>query len=209
MENILMNVLDFSHACEIFDNTKKISDDDINFILKAGKKSTSSFGMKPWKFLVISNEELKTKISPLCSEEIPISSSSHLVIFLAAIESINSECESSNSKSVKKGFPADKLEFYTGVFPNHPEDSCHSNENMYSWPARQTYLSAGNMMTAAAIKGIDSCPIESYEKENIEEVLGLDTSKFQIACLLPFGYRLNEQSSTDKESLDDSIEFIK
>ena len=55
MENILMNVLDFSHACEIFDNTKKISDDDINFILKAGKKSTSSFGMKPWKFLVISN----------------------------------------------------------------------------------------------------------------------------------------------------------
>ena len=83
MENILMNVLDFSHACEIFDNTKKISDDDINFILKAGKKSTSSFGMKPWKFLVISNDELKTKISPLCSEEISISSSSHLVIFLA------------------------------------------------------------------------------------------------------------------------------
>ena len=80
---------------------------------------------------------------------------------------------------------------------------------MYSWPARQTYLSAGNMMTAAAIKGIDSCPIESYEKENIEEVLGLDTSKFQIACLLPFGYRLNEQLSIEKEFLDDNIEFIK
>ena len=208
MENLLMNVLDFSHACEIFDDTKKISDEDINFILKAGKKSTSSFGMKPWKFLVISNEELKAKISPLCSEQIPISSSSHLVIFLAAIES-DTESDSAHSKSVKKGFPADKLEFYTGVFPNHPKDSCHSNENMYSWPARQTYLSAGNMMTAAAIKGIDSCPIESYEKENIEVILGLDTSKFQIACLLPFGYRLNEQLSQLREKFDDEVEFIK
>ena len=85
MENILMNILDFSHACEIFDDTKKISDEDIIFILKAGRKPTSSFGMKPWKFLVISNKDLKTKISPLCSAEISISSSSHLVIFLAAI----------------------------------------------------------------------------------------------------------------------------
>ena len=204
MENLLMNVLDFSHACEIFDNTKKISDEDINYILKAGKKSTSSFGMKPWKFLVITNEELKTKISPLCSEEVQISSSSHLVIFLAEIESTNSE-----SKSNKKGFPADKLEFYTGIYPTHPEGSSLSNENMYSWPARQTYLASGHMMTAAAIKGIDSCSIESYEKENIEEILGLDTSKFQIACILPFGYRLNEQSCIQKESLDNTVEFIK
>ena len=209
MENILMNVLDFSHACEIFDNTKKISDDDINFILKAGKKSTSSFGMKPWKFLVISNDELKTKISPLCSEEISISSSSHLVIFLAAIESINSESQSSHSKSVKKGFPADKLEFYTGIYPNHPEDSCHSNENMYSWPARQTYLSAGNMMTAAAIKGIDSCPIEGFEKEKIEEILGLDTKKFQLSMVLPFGYRINPQSTQMRLPFEEVVEFIK
>lgn len=204
MENLLMNVLDFSHACEIFDDTKKISDEDINFILKAGKKSTSSFGMKPWKFLVITNEELKAKISPLCSEEVQISTCSHLVIFLAEIENSDSE-----SKSSKKGFSAEKLEFYTGIYPNHPEDSCLSNENMYSWPARQTYLASGHMMTAAAIKGIDSCSIESYEKENIEQILGLDTSKFQIACILPFGYRLNEQSCLRKESLDNTTEFIK
>ena len=80
---------------------------------------------------------------------------------------------------------------------------------MYSWPARQTYLASGHMMTAAAIKGIDSCSIESYEKENIEQILGLDTSKFQIACILPFGYRLNEQSCLRKESLDNTTEFIK
>lgn len=83
------------------------------------------------------------------------------------------------------------------------------DENVYSWTARQTYIAAGNMMTAAAIKGIDSCPIEGFDKAKVEEVLGLDTKKFQLSMILPFGYRINPQSTQMRLPFEEVIEFIK
>jgi nitroreductase len=65
------------------------------------------------------------------------------------------------------------------------------------------------MMTAAAFIGIDSCPIEGFEKENLETVLDLDTSKYQVAVVVPFGYRLNEQPSQLRLPFDAVVEFIK
>ena len=64
MKNDFTHAMDFRHACKIFDETKKISDDEIHYILEAGRKSPSSFGMEAWKFLVITNEELKAKLRP-------------------------------------------------------------------------------------------------------------------------------------------------
>ena len=62
MENNFTKAMDFRHACKVFDETKKISDEDMNFILEAGRKSPSSFGMEGWKFLVNTNEELMAKL---------------------------------------------------------------------------------------------------------------------------------------------------
>ena len=66
MEKTFMEAMDFRHACKIFDETKKVSCEDMNYILEAGRKSPSSFGMEPWKFLVITNEDLKEKLKPVC-----------------------------------------------------------------------------------------------------------------------------------------------
>ena len=64
-------------------------------------------------------------------------------------------------------------------------------------------------MTAAAIKGIDSCPIEGFEKDKLDEVLGLDLTKYQTAVVVPFGYRINEQSTQLREKFENIVEFIK
>lgn len=64
-------------------------------------------------------------------------------------------------------------------------------------------------MTAAAIKGIDSCPIEGFEKEKVEEVLGLDTTKYQVSVISPFGYRVNPQSKQLREPIENIVEYIK
>ena len=209
MNKTFMEAMDFRHACKAFDDTKKISDEDMNFILEAGIKSPSSFGMEPWKFLVITNEELKAKIRPYCWDQVQITSCSHLVIVLAAIDSVKVESGLVRTKLGRKGFPDDKLEFYVGIYGSHLKDVLNSDENIYSWTARQTYIAIGNMMTGAASKGIDSCPIEGFEKENLEKVLELDTSKFQVSCVLPFGYRLNEQSPQVREPFENIVEFIK
>jgi len=209
MDKTFMEAMDFRHACKEFDDTKKISDEDMSFILESGIKSPSSFGMEPWKFLVITNEELKAKIRPFCWDQVQITSCSHLVIVLAAIDSVKVESGLVRTKLGRKGFPDDKLEFYVGIYGSHLKDVLNSDENIYSWTARQTYIAAGNMMTGAASKGIDSCPIEGFEKENLEKVLELDTSKFQVSCVLPFGYRLNEQSPQVREPFENIVEFIK
>ena len=209
MNKTFEEAMDFRHACKVFDETKKISDEDMNYILEAGRKSPSSFGMEPWKFLVITNEELKAKLRPAIWNQVQVTSCSHLVIILAAIDAVKPESGIVERKFRRRAMPQEKLDFYLGLYADHLKEVLSSDENIYSWTARQTYIAAGNMMTAAGIKGIDSCPIEGFEKEKIEEILGLDTSKYQLSVVLPFGYRVNEQSSQEREKLEDVVEFIK
>ena len=209
MDKTFMDAMEFRHACKVFDDTKKISDEDMEFILEAGRKSPSSFGMEPWKFLVITNEELKAKLRPACWDQPQMTTCSHLILILAAIDAVKPESGVPERKFRRREMPQEKLDFYLGLYAGHLKDTLSSDENIYSWTARQTYIAAGNMMTAAAIKGIDSCPIEGFEKEKVEEILGLDTTKYQLSVVIPFGYRLNAQSSQEREKLEDIVEFIK
>ena len=208
MEKTFMEAMDFRHACKIFDETKKVSCEDMNYILEAGRKSPSSFGMEPWKFLVITNEELKAELRPVCWDQPQITTCSHLVIILAAIDSVKPESGEVERKFKRREMPQEKLDFYMGLYSSHLANTLSSNENIYSWTAKQTYIAMGNMMTAAAIKGVDSCPIEGFEKEKVEKILKLDLSKYQLSCIVPFGYRINEQSSQLREPLENIVEFI-
>ncbi|MDN5096915.1 NAD(P)H-dependent oxidoreductase [Aliarcobacter butzleri] len=211
MEKTFMEAMDFRHACKIFDETKKISDEDMRFILEAGRKSPSSFGQEGWKFLVITNEELRAKLRPFCWDQPQITTCSHLVIILAAIEAVKPESGIPALRFARREMPQEKKDFYNKLYKDHLTVTkvLDSDENVYSWTARQTYIAAGNMMTAAAIKGIDSCPIEGFDKAKVEEVLGLDTKKFQLSMVLPFGYRINPQSTQMRLPFEEVIEFIK
>ncbi|MDN5095826.1 NAD(P)H-dependent oxidoreductase [Aliarcobacter butzleri] len=211
MEKTFMEAMDFRHACKIFDETKKISDEDMKFILEAGRKSPSSFGQEGWKFLVITNEELKAKLRPFCWDQPQITTCSHLVIILAAIEAVKPESGVPALRFARREMPQEKKDFYNKLYKDHLTVTkvLDSDENVYSWTARQSYIAAGNMMTAAAIKGIDSCPIEGFDKAKVEEVLGLDTKKFQLSMVLPFGYRINPQSTQMRLPFEEVIEFIK
>lgn len=209
MDKTFMEAMDFRHACKTFDETKKISSEDLNYILETGRKSPSSFGMEPWKFLVITNEKLKEELRPFCWNQPQITTCSHLVIILASIEGVKPESGIPERKFRRREMPQEKLDFYLGIYASHLKDTLSSDENVYSWTARQTYIALGNMMTAAAVKGIDSCPIEGYEKDNVEKVLNIDTSKYQVSVICPFGYRINPQSTQLREKLEDVVEFIK
>ena len=209
MEKTFMEAMDFRHACKIFDETKKISNEDIKYILETGRKSPSSFGQEPWKFLVITNPELKAKIRPFCWDQPQITSCSHLVVLLAAIESTKPTSSEVLRKFNRRGLSQEMVEAYIKKYSSHLEDTFSSDEKTLAWTSRQTYIAMANMMTAAAVKGIDSCPIEGFEKAKVEEVLGLDTKKFQLSMVLPFGYRINPQSTQIRLPFEEVVEFIK
>lgn len=200
--------LDFRHACKVFDENKKIQDEDIRFILEAARKSPSSFGMEPWKFLVITNDELKAKLRPVCWDQVQITSCSHLVVVLAAIESVKPEFGIVEKRFARREMTKEQLNFYLELYSNHLAKTLSSDENIYAWTSKQTYLAVSNMMNAAAVLGIDSCPIEGLEKEKVEEILELDTKKYQLSMILPLGYRLNPQSTQLRLPFEEVVSFI-
>ncbi|PHO09009.1 NAD(P)H-dependent oxidoreductase [Malaciobacter canalis] len=209
MKEEFLKAMDFRHACKVFDDTKKIPEEDLKFILEVARKSPSSFGMEPWKFLVVQNQELKEKIRPTCWNQVQITSCSDLVIVLAKIEDVKVESGVPEKRFGRRPMPQEKKDFYINLYANHLKDTLSSDKNIYEWTARQTYIAVGNMMTAAAAIGVDSCPIEGFEKDKLEQILELDTTKYQVAMVLPFGYRLNEQSDQLRLSFDEVVEFVK
>jgi len=209
MQNNFSKAMDFRHACKLYDETKTISDNEIQYILEAGRKSPSSFGMEGWKFLVITNEDLKAKLRPVCWDQVQVTSSSHLVIVLAAIENVKVESGEVKKRFARRDMPQENLDFYMDIYAKHLEEVLSSDENIYHWTSKQSYIALANMMTAAAFIGIDSCPIEGFEKEKVEEILELDTSKWQVSVVLTFGYRVNEQSTQLRLPFDEVVEFIR
>ncbi len=208
MNNNFSKAMDFRHACKVFDEAKTIDDEKMHYILEAGRKSPSSFGMEGWKFLVITNEELKATLRPACWNQVQITSCSHLVVILAAIENVKVESGEVEKRFKRRNMPQESLDMYMGLYAKHLAHTLSSDENIYNWTSKQTYIALGNMMTAAAYIGIDSCPIEGFEKEKVEEILGLDTKKWQVSVVVPFGYRLNEQSEQLRLPFEEVVEFI-
>jgi nitroreductase len=193
--------LHFRHACKIFNN-EKIPAADLRFILEAGRLSPSSFGMEHWNFIVVQDQTLKEQIRPLCWDQAQITSCSDLIIVTAKVDA-PARKEYYEKMFSRREMPQEMLEQYLNVYQNYI-DNLHS---VYGWSTKQCYIAAANIMSYAAMIGVDSCPIEGFEKEPLEELLELNTTKEQIALLIPLGYRVNEQSQKRRLGFDEVVSF--
>ncbi len=208
MKDLCEKVLQYRHSCKQFDENNKIPKENLDFILDAGRRSASSFGMEPWKFLVVQDQNLKQKIRPFCWDQPQITTCSDLVIILAKIEELKPKGDYVKKMFSRRPISQERIDAYIELYGNHLKDTMSSDENIYCWSARQCYIALSNMMNAAAAVGVDSCAIEGFEKENVEKVLKLDTSKYQLAVMLPLGYRVKEQPTQVRRDFDDVVEFI-
>ncbi len=203
-----LEAMNFRHACKIFDETKKIPKEDLEFILETARLSPSSFGMEHWKFLVVQNQELKEKIRPFCWNQPQITTCSDLVIVLAKIEDVKPTNDYVKNMFNRRNLSQENLEKYLELYKNHLSETMSSDEKILEWSARQCYIALGNMMTGAASIGIDSCPIEGFERENIENLLNLDTKEYRLCVIVPFGYRVNPQSEKLRLSICDVVQYL-
>lgn len=203
-----INMMEFRHACKLFDQEKKISNNDILYILEAARLSPSSFGMEGWKFLVIQNKILRQKLKPFCWDQEQITSSSHLIVILAAIKDLEPSSKKVLQQFQRRQLPKKQLNNYLLRYKSYITEKFYTPEKLYEWSTRQTYIAATNMMNAAAFIDIDSCPIEGFEKETIENLLQIDTSKYQIALMVAFGYRVSQPKEHLRENLEDIVEFL-
>ena len=193
IENACTDTLHFRHACKRFDDTKSIDEETMRYILEAGRLSPSSFGMEPWQFLVVKDAALKAKLRPLCWNQAQITTCSHLVIILAAVENVRPESGIPAKRFARRPLPPERIEAYNRLYAEFMAETFADDEKTFAWSARQCYIALANMMSAAAFVEIDSCAIEGFEKEKVERLLKIDTTKWQVAVMCAFGYRIDPQ----------------
>ncbi|MUT64666.1 NAD(P)H-dependent oxidoreductase [Paenibacillus sp. NEAU-GSW1] len=214
----ILEAYSFRHACKRFDPAKEVSREDIEFILETGRLSPSSFGLEPWKFVVLQNKEIREKLLPVSwGAQGQLPTASYFVIALArkpAEMTANSDYIQSLWKDTRK-LPPEVLEKLTANYHRFLESDFEllGNERaMFEWASRQVYIALGNMMTSAALIGIDSCPIEGFDKNKAEAILReegvLKGDSFGIACMVAFGYRESEPRAKTRRAADDVIEWV-
>lgn len=214
-KNEIINAFQFRHATKEFDETKKVSNEDIDFILKTANLSPSSFGFEPWHFIVVQDKELRELLKPVAwGAPLKLDTASHFVLGLsmkASMTKWDSKYIMHMMKDVKQ-FPEDVIEMYSKFYKEFQERDFNldSDKKLFDWASKQTYIALGNMMTSAALIGIDSCPIEGFHQEKAETLLrekfGVDTDKYGLSYMAAFGYRKTEpQFEKSRRNFEDIV----
>ena len=204
-KKLFLEAMNFRHACKLFDG-KKIPAGDLEFILEAGRLSPSSFGIEQWKFVVVQNQALKAEIEKVSWNQPQISTSSDLLVILARKDVRSSDAYT--QKQLKRwGLPEEGFKGLMGIYKGWVDG--RDDHTIEMWSEKQCYIAAGNMMSAAALIGIDSCPIEGFDSAKVDVLLGIDTAVYQSALVIPFGYRASEQRGKHRLVLSEVVEYRK
>jgi nitroreductase family protein len=198
------DVLAFRHACKIFDENRAISDSEWAQILEAGRLAPSSLGLEPWEFELIENKNLREKLREACWGQAQITSASKLLIIYAKISDLAPNSDyifrmvsrrmDKNQDAYKAYMKAvNSVLEQVGLVPNL----------VFGWAKAQCFLSAMNMMNAAAFLCIDTCPIEGFVERDVNEILGVNPDVKRVALILPFGYRIQKQKPKIRKNLDE------
>lgn len=194
-----LDALRWRYATKKFDANRKVEQPKIDLLKEAFNLTPTSYGLQPIKMLVIEDNQLKTKLQEASFNQKQITTSSHLLVFCIE-KKINKDFILQNFERIKevRSTPDEVLapfrEFLVKDF------SAKSKDEIESWAINQAYLALGNMLTVCAYEGIDACPMEGFEKEKYDQILGLANQELTSCLVLPVGYRAeDDQFATFKK----------
>lgn len=189
----------FRTAVRVY-NDKKIPKEDLDLILDAAWRSPSSVGLEGWRFVILENEDIKAELKKVSwGAQYQLETASHFVLLIAE-KNARYDGQSHYDSLIRRGITDEeglnsRLETYEN-FQKHDMNMADNPRALFDWTAKQTYIALGNMMTTAALMGIDSCPIEGFYYAKVNEILAkygvINPEKEGIASMLSLGYRLRD-----------------
>jgi nitroreductase len=191
----LLTQLQWRYATKRFDPARKIPADQWSALEQALLLSASSYGLQPWTFVVITDPAVREKLKPLSWNQPQITEASHLVVF-AVRKNIGTEHIDKHLKRVAevRGLSVEKLEGFRKVLIGDVVEGPRSLI-VNQWAQRQLYIALGTFLTAAALLGIDACPMEGFETDKYDAELGLNKLGLAATVMAAAGYRSPEDAS--------------
>ena len=202
-------------ATKKFDSTKTISDEDWSTILEVGRLSPSSFGLEPWKILLIKNPKMKEDLKSIAWGAVnSLEGASHFVIFLAKKGVTYDSAYLDHIFNDIKNHNYTKDSDFAKMFKLHQESNANlvDERSLFDWSSKQTYIMLANMMTTAAMLDIDSCAIEGFNGAKVEEYLAekglIDPKEYGVSVMAGFGYKNQEITKKTRQALSDIYQEV-
>lgn len=203
----LLDNLNWRYATKKFDATKKIAPADLNTLKEAVRLAASSYGLQPFKVVLVENPEIREKLKVAAWGQTQITDASHLFVFANDLNA-GPESVAAYIKNISetRGLPTEALggfaDMMNGVISNL------SQEAKNIWTSKQTYIALGTLLAAAAELKIDATPMEGFNPAQFNEILGFDKLGLNAAVIATVGYRHDEDEAQHYKKVRKSQEEL-
>jgi nitroreductase len=206
MNNFIENQ-NWRYATKKFDATKKVSAEDLETLKKAIQLSSSSYGLQLYKVFIIENPAIREQLHPVSWGQSQIVEASHLFVFANVVDVQENHIDNYVQNIANtRGLALEDLKGYSDFMKSKIVSL--PVEQKAVWTSKQTYLALGNLLNAAAELKIDVTPMEGFEPEQYNEILGLDKLGLNAALVATIGYRHEEDATQHYAKVRKSIEEL-
>lgn len=187
MSNFITDA-NWRYATKKFDTSKKISNEDLATLKEAIRLSASSYGLQPYKVIIVENPELRAKLQPAAWGQSQITEASHLVVFANIVDFGEEEIDAYfKDLTETRNIPMEAVQGYADFMKSKVISLPAETKN--TWTSKQTYLALGNLLNAAAELKIDVTPMEGFDPAQFNEILGLEKLGLSAVLVAAVGYR--------------------
>ena len=201
----LLEQLNWRYATKQFDPNRKISAEDWTILEEALLLTPSSGGLQPWKFIVVTDPSMRASLLPASYGQAQVTDASHLVVFAGKNNFSEADVDAhlqhlAEVQGVSLETLAPLRAMLVGGIVQSLDEAARA-----AWARNQAYIALGNLLTSAALLGIDACPMEGFDRSKYDEILDLPAQGLSTAVIATLGYR----SPTDKYANAPKVRFPK
>lgn len=192
--NTFIENQNWRYATKKFNSEKKISNSDLEILKEAIQLSTSSYGLQPYKVIIVENEEIRKQLQPASWGQSQITDASHLFVF-ASITNVDSEYINNFVENMAKtrNIPVESIKAYADFMIGNI--TTLTPEKQIIWSQKQAYLALANLLNVAAELKIDVTPMEGFIPEQYNKILGLTEKGLSATLVATIGYRADEDAT--------------
>ena len=187
MANTLLEQLNWRYATKKMDPSKAVPQEKVDAIVEAIRLAPTSSGTQPFELFVVTNADIRSKISEAAGGQAQITDGSHTLVFAAWDNYTDDRIDEVVDLNVQARGDLPMLHaYYDNLKSNYvPRDA----ETNYAHAARQAYIALGIALVAAAEQEVDSTPMEGFDPDAVDAILGLKERGLRSVVLMPLGYR--------------------